>query len=95
MNWKDIEPQVLKLNTGLLNLMEQIKSLSSKDRRYPKTSEAFNTAYDHLEHPTYDIVVCGEVKKGKSRLCANCGKAAEVYENKNNPRSGNRQNRLA
>ena len=68
MNWKDIEPQVLKLNTGLLNLMEQIKSLSSKDRRYPKTSEAFNTAYDHLEHPTYDIVVCGEVKKGKSSL---------------------------
>ena len=68
MNWKDIEPQVLKLNTGLLNLMEQIKSLSSKDRRYPKASEAFNAAYGHLEHPTYDIVVCGEVKKGKSSL---------------------------
>ena len=68
MEWKDIEPQVQKLNSGLLELMGQIKSMSSKDRRYPKTSEAFNTAYEHLGHPSYDIVVCGEVKKGKSSL---------------------------
>lgn len=68
MEWKDIEPQVQKLNSGLLELMKQISSMSSKDKRYPKTSEAFNTAYEHLGHPSYDIVVCGEVKKGKSSL---------------------------
>lgn len=68
MEWKDIEPQVQNLNSGLLKLMGQIKSMFSKDRRYPKTSEAFNTAYEHLGHPSYDIVVCGEVKKGKSSL---------------------------
>lgn len=68
MNLKDIEPSVQKLNTGLLELMEQISVLSSKDERYPKTSEAFNTAFEHLKHPSYDVVVCGEVKKGKSSL---------------------------
>lgn len=68
MNWNDIEPQVQKLNSGLLELMEQISVLSSKDKRYPKMSEAFNTAFEHLKHPSYDVVVCGEVKKGKSSL---------------------------
>lgn len=68
MNWNDIEPQVQKLNSGLLELMKQISVLSSKDKRYPKTSEAFNTAFEHLKHPSYDVVVCGEVKKGKSSL---------------------------
>lgn len=68
MNLKDIEPSVQKLNTGLLELMKQISVLSSKDKRYPKTSEAFNTAFEHLKHPSYDVVVCGEVKKGKSSL---------------------------
>lgn len=67
-DWKDIEPYVQKLNVGLLELMEQISVLSSKDKRYPKTSEAFKTAFEHLKHPSYDIVVCGEVKKGKSSL---------------------------
>lgn len=68
MDWKEIEPQVLNLNTGLIKLMEQIESMASKDRRYPKTSDAFNTAFEHIKHPSYDIVVCGEVKKGKSSL---------------------------
>ena len=68
MDWKEIEPQVKKLNSGLLELMGQINTISSMDRRYPKTSEAFNAAFEHLKHPSYDIVVCGEVKKGKSSL---------------------------
>ena len=68
MDWNNLEPCVKKLNSGLLELMKQISVMSSKDKRYPKTSEAFNTAFEHLEHPSYDIVVCGEVKKGKSSL---------------------------
>lgn len=68
MDWKNIEPDVQKLNYELCKLMEQVMTMSSKDKRYPKTSGAFNDAYEHLRHPSYDIVVCGEVKKGKSSL---------------------------
>lgn len=65
---KEIGPDVQKLSTQLRGLMEQIRSESSKDQRYPETSDAFNDAHEHLMHPSYDIVVCGEVKKGKSSL---------------------------
>lgn len=68
MDWKEIEPDVQKLNTGLCRLMAEISDESSKDNRYPETSDAFNDAHEHLMHPSYDIVVCGEVKKGKSSL---------------------------
>lgn len=68
MDWKEIEPDVQKLNTELCRLMAEISDESSKDNRYPETSDAFNDAHEHLMHPSYDIVVCGEVKKGKSSL---------------------------
>lgn len=68
MEWKEIEPQVHKLNEGLLELMDGVKALSEKDARYPVTNEMFDTSLHHLHNPSYDIVVCGEVKKGKSSL---------------------------
>lgn len=68
MEWKKIEPQVQKLNEGLLELMDGVKVLSEKDTRYPGTNEMFDSSLHHLHNPSYDIVVCGEVKKGKSSL---------------------------
>ncbi len=68
MEWKSIEQQVQKLNVGMLDLMGKVKSLSEKDQRYPQTNEIFGSSLGHLQNPSYDVVVCGEVKKGKSSL---------------------------
>lgn len=68
MEWTEIEPQVQKLNEGLLELMDGVKSLSEKDSRYPETNAMFGNSLDNLRNPSYNIVVCGEVKKGKSSL---------------------------
>lgn len=68
MEYNEIEPHIQNLNKGLLDLMDSVKILSEKDNRYPNPSELFKTSLDNLMNPSYDIVVCGEVKKGKSSL---------------------------
>lgn len=65
---ESIEQEVQKLNVGMLDLMGKVKSLSEKDQRYPQTNEIFGSSLGHLQNPSYDVVVCGEVKKGKSSL---------------------------
>lgn len=68
MNWEQIEPQVSHLRNGLKEIMNRIAELSKEASQYPQPSGNFNAAKHRIEHPMYDIVVCGEVKKGKSTL---------------------------
>ncbi len=65
MTWKEIEPRALKLRNDLLASLNSIKKESQADN-LPDVSEPFNVASGLLAKPGYDIVVCGEVKKGKS-----------------------------
>ena len=68
MNWEQIEPQVSQLRAGLKAMIARIGTLTQQNVQYPQLSNNFHTAKKGIEHPMYDIVVCGEVKKGKSTL---------------------------
>lgn len=65
MNWKEIEPKTLKLRESLLSTLDSIQTESKADN-LPDVSENLRIASTLLAKPSYDIVVCGEVKKGKS-----------------------------
>lgn len=68
MTYKEIEQQVSQLKEGLVTVMDRINDLSRKSENYPKPTESFKYIQQTMIHPNYDIVVCGEVKKGKSTL---------------------------
>lgn len=68
MDWKDIEPQSKHLVLELRDLMSEIMELNNTDNRYPPLSNKFKHTKECLDNPSYNIVVCGEMKKGKSSL---------------------------
>lgn len=68
MNWKQIEPNVDKLKNGILSVMDKIEELSSGSDKLPPIAGTFTAAREMIENPSFDVVVCGEVKKGKSSL---------------------------
>ena len=68
MNWKQIEPNVEKLTNGILSVMDKIEELSSESDKLPPIAGTFTAAREMMENPSFDVVVCGEVKKGKSSL---------------------------
>lgn len=68
MNWNVIEPQIEKLKNGILSVMDKIEESTANNSKLPEISSAMTTARNLIEHPSYDVVVCGEVKKGKSSL---------------------------
>lgn len=65
-NWKEIEPKVLSLQQGLKSTMEEVRQMASKEPELPKPGKGFEDAQKLLANDQYDVVVCGEVKKGKS-----------------------------
>lgn len=68
MDWNVIEPQIEKLKNGILSVMDKIEESTASNPKLPEISSAMTTARNLIEHPSYDVVVCGEVKKGKSSL---------------------------
>ena len=68
MNWQQIEPNVDKLKNGILSVMDKIEELSVESDKLPKIAGTFTAAREMMENPSFDVVVCGEVKKGKSSL---------------------------
>lgn len=68
MNWKQIEPNVEKLKNGILSVMDKIEELSTESDKLPQIAGTFTAARDMMENPSFDVVVCGEVKKGKSSI---------------------------
>lgn len=68
MDWKEIEPQSDRITLELRNLMSEITELNKLDSRNPALSENFKYVKGCIDHPSYNVVVCGEMKKGKSSL---------------------------
>ena len=68
MDRKEIAGQADQLKADLLSLMNRIVELSAANDKCPEPTDSFGMAKKAIEHPSYDIVVCGEVKKGKSTL---------------------------
>lgn len=69
MSWKTIEPKVNDLKQGILSIMEKIETLTNNNSAHlPKLNDSFFKVKDAVLNPSYDVVVCGEVKKGKSSL---------------------------
>jgi len=65
MNWKELEPKTLKLREDLLATLKAIQS-ENRAVNLPEISDNINFAANLLAKPAYYIVICGEVKKGKS-----------------------------
>lgn len=68
MNWKELEPKVEELKKREIATMSQIKRLTSQNNKYPTIPQSFISAKNLVEKAEYNVVVCGEVKKGKSSL---------------------------
>lgn len=65
MNWKELEPKTIELRNGLLTTIKAITE-GSKAENLPDVDPSFTATAQLIANPSYDIVVCGEVKKGKS-----------------------------
>ena len=68
MNQNELNQKITSLQTGLSNVMNNIESLSDEEKQIPKTDMDFDIAKEILKDKEYNVVVCGEVKKGKSSL---------------------------
>lgn len=68
MNWQELEPEVKKLQGEILQTMTSIKDLSGKDEKMPKPTQSFLQSKEMIDNQVFNVVVCGEVKKGKSSL---------------------------
>lgn len=64
MEWNKLEPAIIKIRGGLLNVFEDIEK--KQDSILPAKNEEIDTAYQLIRNETFDVLVCGEVKKGKS-----------------------------
>lgn len=64
MNWTTIEPKVNAIKQGILSIMGKIESLTLADKDHlPKLNDSFFNVKKAIQDPSYDVVVCGEVKK--------------------------------
>lgn len=68
MTWQDIEPKVDKLQNEIVETMSAIETLSEKDDKLPSPSPSFLQSKEMIADQIFNVVVCGEVKKGKSSL---------------------------
>ena len=68
MNWKDIEPKIQNLQKNLQSEMQWVKEHSLANDKFPKLNATYDAAMKILNNSEYEVVVCGEVKKGKSSL---------------------------
>lgn len=68
MNWSQLEPLVEDLQKREVAVMAKIEQLSSSNSKLPTIPISFSSAKRLIEEAAYNVVVCGEVKKGKSSL---------------------------
>ena len=62
MNWIELEPKTVELRQKLLDLTNHVIAYSKADN----IDVSQTSAQTEIQKTDYDIVVCGEVKKGKS-----------------------------
>ena len=68
MNQNELNQKISNLQSGLSNAMRKIENLANEEKQIPKTDMDFDIAKEILNDKEYNVVVCGEVKKGKSSL---------------------------
>lgn len=68
MKQNELNQKISSLQTGLSNAMKKIENLANEEKQIPKTDMDFDIAKEILKDKEYNVVVCGEVKKGKSSL---------------------------
>ena len=68
MNWSQLEPLVEDLQQREISVMNKIEQLTSANNKLPSVPVSFTAAKQLIEDVDYNVVVCGEVKKGKSSL---------------------------
>lgn len=68
MNWKELEPQVIELRKKQIETMTLLEQLGAKNDKLPSVPESYRKTKALLKTNQYNVVVCGEVKKGKSSL---------------------------
>lgn len=64
MNWKELEPNTHKIKNLLLYICDNIENF--KHDLLPDKTSDIQYAGELIRQESFDIVVCGEVKKGKS-----------------------------
>lgn len=64
MNWTQIEPATISLRNKLGELTK--KAIDSARKEQLEVPPSLEVASSQIERTDYDVVVCGEVKKGKS-----------------------------
>ena len=68
MNQNELNQKISILQSGLSNALRKIENLANEEKQIPKTDMDFDIAKEILNDKEYNVVVCGEVKKGKSSL---------------------------
>lgn len=63
MEWKDFEPKSIALKVSVKKLIEDVITSSESLVNVP---DSLLSAHEEIQKTEYDIVVCGEVKKGKT-----------------------------
>lgn len=66
MNWNIIEPKIRTLQDDIVKTMLEVERLTKQDNKFPAIRQTFTTSKMMIENPEFNVVVCGEVKKGKS-----------------------------
>ncbi|MCR5679149.1 MAG: dynamin family protein [Prevotella sp.] len=64
MDWKELEPKVAQIQKSLKDIFASMKEVDTS--LLPECDEEVNAVGEMLDEELYDVVVCGEVKKGKS-----------------------------
>jgi GTPase Era involved in 16S rRNA processing len=67
MEWLTLEPKVNEIRDGLMTILEKLNK-EKNEENILTPSPSFDFASELLKRPEYNIVVCGEVKRGKSTL---------------------------
>ena len=68
MNWSQLEPMIADLQHREVATMNKMEQLASENSKLPIVPMSFTSAKKLVADSPYDVVVCGEVKKGKSSL---------------------------
>ncbi|MBQ9355765.1 MAG: dynamin family protein [Prevotella sp.] len=64
MEWKELEPKVAQVQKNLKDIFAAMQQVDTA--LLPERDNEVNAAGEMLDDELYDVVVCGEVKKGKS-----------------------------
>lgn len=66
MDFSELQQEIVSLQKNVSDEMAKVKEMAARETKLPKPSAGFTTAQALVADNNYEVVVCGEVKKGKS-----------------------------